>query len=99
MGTAIPLPGTISVYMIVVNTLNESVWRVWQLGHNAERTCVELKEIKPRLTLTNQFVIPAPYRAWCHLCERGFLSLTESQKHDREAVHEHEVKQQARTGS
>lgn len=55
---------------------------------------MNLPDIKPRLTLTNQFVIPAPYRAWCHLCERGFLSLTESQTHDRASIRVHEVKQQ-----
>jgi hypothetical protein len=32
----------------------------------------------------SQFVIPAPYRAWCHLCEKGFMTIDDIVKHDRE---------------
>jgi hypothetical protein len=51
---------------------------------------MNLPETKPRLTFKKQFVIPAPYRAWCHLCNRGFVSIEEALKHDRESVPLHE---------
>jgi len=51
---------------------------------------VNLPETKPRLTFKKQFVIPAPYRAWCHLCNRGFVSIEEALKNDRESVPLHE---------
>lgn len=62
---------------------------------------MDLKEIKPlltRATLT-QFVIPSPYRAWCHLCERGFMSLDDLVTHDRENLNEHRKKAQDGTNS
>jgi hypothetical protein len=54
---------------------------------------VNLPETKPRLTFKKQFVIPEPYRAWCHVCERGFMSLEELTQHDRENINIHERKQ------
>jgi hypothetical protein len=48
--------------------------------------------MKPKLKvpLTPQFLIPAPYRAWCHACNMGFMTLEESQKHDRDKINEHQ---------
>ena len=46
--------------------------------------------LKPRLTLTKQFDIPEPYRAWCHLCDKGFMSIDEIQDHNRDSVNEHQ---------
>jgi hypothetical protein len=28
-----------------------------------------------------QFIIPPPYRAWCHHCDKGFMSIEELMKH------------------
>jgi hypothetical protein len=28
---------------------------------------------------SEQFQIPAPYRVWCHECNRGFMSIEEMQ--------------------
>jgi hypothetical protein len=58
---------------------------------------MDLKEIKPLLTqgfLTKQFRIPVPYRVWCHPCERGFMSIEESEKHDREFLNLHRERSQ-----
>jgi|SRR5580692_1354201 hypothetical protein len=32
----------------------------------------------------NQFQIPKPFVAWCHLCEKGFMSIDDITKHDLE---------------
>lgn len=55
---------------------------------------MDLKEIKPQLTRATftQFKIPAPYVAWCHLCERGFMSIDEIADHDRTKLREHRRK-------
>jgi hypothetical protein len=39
--------------------------------------------MKPKITATSilQFRIPTPYRAWCHQCQQGFMSLKEIQEH------------------
>jgi hypothetical protein len=42
-----------------------------------------------KVPLTPQFKIPAPFRAWCHRCDRGFMSLEELTDHDRDALNEH----------
>lgn len=39
---------------------------------------------KITLTQTQQFKIPTPYRAWCHPCNQGFMSIAELQTHDHE---------------
>jgi hypothetical protein len=31
--------------------------------------------------MSSTFVIPAPYKAWCHLCNTGFMSLEECAQH------------------
>jgi predicted amidophosphoribosyltransferase len=38
----------------------------------------------PAASQNVQFVIPVPYRAWCHHCERGFATLEKLVEH----VHE-----------
>jgi len=43
--------------------------------------------LKPKLTLHKQFVIPAPFRAWCHPCDRGFMSLSELTVHRNSNEH------------
>lgn len=40
-----------------------------------------LPEIKPLLTLKVQYRIPAPYRAWCHVCNNGFMFIDELAAH------------------
>ena len=52
--------------------------------------------MKPRLTLREQFTIPAPYRIWCHLCSKGFMTFKESSEHDRENLNLHRKIQQER---
>jgi hypothetical protein len=40
--------------------------------------------IQPSVTETKvetQFTIPPPYRAWCHHCNKGFISIEELQEH------------------
>ena len=54
-------------------------------------------EFEPILTLTNQFVIPPPYRAWCHSCERGFETLEDLMKHQSEALELHRRQPKAKT--
>jgi len=46
--------------------------------------------MKPLLKLQPQFIIPPPFKAWCHLCVLGFMTLEESQKHDRENLNLHQ---------
>lgn len=43
-------------------------------------------QIKPLLTLgfDRDAYIPPPYRAWCHRCKIGFLSLEECMDHVKE---------------
>jgi hypothetical protein len=45
--------------------------------------------MKPLLKLHPQFKIPEPYRAWCHPCNQGFMSIEELQAHDREKINAH----------
>ena len=39
----------------------------------------------------NQFKIPAPYRVWCHHYGKGFLTIEESQKHNKETIRIHQT--------
>ncbi len=48
-------------------------------------------KVKPLLKYRPQFVIPQPYRVWCHLCSRGFVSIEESQQHDKENLRQHQA--------
>jgi hypothetical protein len=34
--------------------------------------------------------IPEPYRAWCHLCAKGFMTIDEIQQHNRDSVVQHQ---------
>lgn len=43
-----------------------------------------------------QFVIPAPYRVWCHRCEKGFMSIEEAQQHERENMRVHQLADEER---
>jgi hypothetical protein len=36
------------------------------------------------------FVIPAPYRAWCHPCKQGFMSIAELSEHNRTHINKHQ---------
>lgn len=45
---------------------------------------------KLKLSMTPQFVIPPPFRVWCHACQMGFMSIDEAQKHDRENLAKHQ---------
>lgn len=36
------------------------------------------------------FVIPTPFRAWCHLCNAGFMSLDDLMKHEKESLNIHQ---------
>jgi hypothetical protein len=49
--------------------------------------------MKPLLHLhvAPQFVIPFPYRVWCHVCQIGFMAIEESQKHDRDNLRTHQL--------
>lgn len=62
---------------------------------------MDLKEIKPQLTLAiwKQFKIPAPFVAWCHQCECGFMSIDEIAEHHRKNLNEHRKKAQDGTNS
>lgn len=46
--------------------------------------------MKPKLTLRPQFVIPPPFKVWCHQCDQGFMSIDEAQKHDKENLAKHQ---------
>jgi hypothetical protein len=35
------------------------------------------------------FQIPPPYQAWCHLCNKGFMSMDELLKHNADNVNHH----------
>lgn len=41
---------------------------------------------KPKLVLREQFQIPAPFACWCHLCDQGFMSIADMQRHDNDKV-------------
>jgi hypothetical protein len=30
------------------------------------------------------FVIPAPFKAWCHICETGYMSIDELTQHKKD---------------
>jgi len=38
----------------------------------------------------NQFQIPKPYKAWCHLCNKGFMTIDDITKHDLENRPKHQ---------
>ena len=42
------------------------------------------------------FVIPEQYRAWCNLCDKGFKSIDELQKHDRDNLYKHQLTMEKR---
>jgi hypothetical protein len=46
--------------------------------------------MKPLLKLRPQFVIPEPFRAYCHGCKQGFLTLEDLAAHDREHIIQHQ---------
>lgn len=39
----------------------------------------------------SQFVIPPPYKVWCHLCNEGFMTMEDGQKHDKENLNKHQM--------
>lgn len=42
------------------------------------------------------FKIPEEYRAWCNLCNVGFKTLKDLQKHNEESVNKHQIMMQRR---
>ena len=50
----------------------------------------EVCEAEMTILWQQQFKIPEPYRAWCHLCNQGFAGIDEIQKHDRDKKAEHQ---------
>jgi len=40
--------------------------------------------------MSEQFIIPPGFRAWCNLCNVGFNSLEESQEHDKKELKKHQ---------
>lgn len=41
-------------------------------------------DLIPLLTMTNQFQIPAGFRAYCHICETPFPTLEKLHEHDKQ---------------
>jgi hypothetical protein len=42
-----------------------------------------------KLGFTEPFKIPEPFRAWCHYCNRGFLTQEELDKHNADNLNNH----------
>jgi hypothetical protein len=46
------------------------------------------QSLLPDVTLETQqpaqFVIPPPFRAWCHICDSGLMSIDDLPEHNRE---------------
>jgi hypothetical protein len=38
----------------------------------------------------DEFVIPKPYRGWCHVCKQGFMTVEETVKHNHENLNKHQ---------
>jgi hypothetical protein len=40
-----------------------------------------IEEEKRNEMIAEQFKIPEPFKAWCHACQKGFMSIKELQDH------------------
>ena len=47
-------------------------------------------KFKPIVRLQTQFKIPAPYRAWCHACSEGFVSIDKLIEHNKDKIPHHQ---------